>query len=71
VIDSGPGIPPELHSLVFEPFFTTKDVGRGTGLGLDLVQQIVAEQHGGRVTLESRPGHTVFTVSLPLSGFKT
>jgi signal transduction histidine kinase len=66
VIDRGTGIPDGIQSRIFEPFFTTKDVGLGTGLGLDLVQQIVTEQHGGRIALESRPGRTVFTVFLPL-----
>jgi signal transduction histidine kinase len=68
VEDDGPGIPEALRRRVFEPFFTTKGVGEGTGLGLDLVRRIVEARHGGAVSVESRPGRTVFTVRLPLSG---
>jgi len=64
VADSGPGIPEHIQSRVFEAFFTTKKHGEGTGLGLDLCKKIV-DKHGGTITFESRPGHTVFTVSLP------
>jgi two-component system NtrC family sensor kinase len=65
VIDDGPGISPEMLSRVFEPFFTTKEVGMGTGLGLSVSYGIV-EEHGGRLSVESRPGATVFTMELPL-----
>ena len=65
VADDGQGIAPELLEKVFEPFFTTKPVGQGTGLGLSLSRQIVA-QHGGRMHAESEPGKgTCFTVRLP------
>jgi signal transduction histidine kinase len=61
--DNGPGIAPEVQDQVFSLFFTTKpDIG--TGLGLALVRKIV-ESHGGRVSFESEPGHTCFTVTLP------
>lgn len=66
VVDNGAGIPPELQPRIFEAFFTTKLPGEGTGLGLDIVQRIVAQQHGGRVDVESEPGRTVFTVRLPI-----
>ena len=66
VIDNGVGIPPEVQSRIFEAFFTTKPLGEGTGLGLDIVQRIVAQQHGGTVDVESEPGRTVFTVRLPI-----
>jgi signal transduction histidine kinase len=66
IIDNGTGIPPEIQSRIFEAFFTTKPVGEGTGLGLDIVQHIVSQQHGGRVDVESQPGRTVFTVRLPI-----
>jgi len=62
--DNGPGIPSEVMPRIFEPFFTTKKVGEGTGLGLSVSYGIV-QQHGGRLTGESVPGRTVFTVELP------
>jgi signal transduction histidine kinase len=67
--DSGPGIPPDLQSRIFEPRFTTKDgrVQFGLGLGLSISRQIV-EEHNGTISVESRPGHTVFTVVLPVEG---
>jgi len=65
VTDDGPGIPEALHQRVFEPFFTTKPEGEGTGLGLSICMGIVKE-HGGRITLQSAPGHgATFTVELP------
>lgn len=64
IADDGPGIPPELQTRVFEAFFTTKPPGQGTGLGLDLVR-LAIKRHGGDVRLESSPGNTRFTVSLP------
>jgi signal transduction histidine kinase len=66
VIDNGPGIPPEMINRVFDPFFTTKEIGKGTGLGLDIVCQIV-KQHKGNVKVSSVPGNTRFTVSLPMN----
>jgi CheY-like chemotaxis protein len=65
VIDDGPGIPPESLSRIFEPFYTTKTVGMGTGLGLSVSYGIVQE-HGGRLSVQSEPGHTVFTLELPV-----
>jgi signal transduction histidine kinase len=66
VCDSGPGIPPEIQGRIFEPFYTTKAPGEGTGLGLHLVYNIVVLHHRGRVTVQSVPGQTCFTVSLPI-----
>jgi two-component system CheB/CheR fusion protein len=66
VIDSGPGIPPELQTRIMEPFFTTKEVGKGTGLGLSLARTIV-EEHGGKLELTEETGHTCFSFRLPLS----
>ncbi|MCB9245608.1 MAG: cyclic nucleotide-binding domain-containing protein [Flavobacteriales bacterium] len=68
IIDSGPGIPEDIQDKIFDPFFTTKEMGQGTGLGLEVVHQIVQEQHNGRVYLESRPGHTQFMVCIPING---
>ncbi|WP_299432210.1 ATP-binding protein [uncultured Meiothermus sp.] len=63
--DSGPGIPAEIQGRIFDPFFTTKEVGRGTGLGLEMVRRIV-QGHDGTIRVESRPGDTRFQVRLPL-----
>jgi len=65
ITDSGPGISPEHQGRIFEPFFTTKAAGEGSGLGLSISRDIVA-RHGGRISLESQPGRTCFTVHLPL-----
>ncbi|MEM0940725.1 MAG: ATP-binding protein [Bacteroidota bacterium] len=64
--DTGSGIPDEIKDQIFDPFFTTKPVGKGTGLGLENVLQIVKIQHQGLINVESGPGKTVFTVCLPL-----
>jgi signal transduction histidine kinase len=65
VIDDGPGVPVDVQARVFEPFYTTKAVGEGSGLGLSICRDIV-RHHGGEITLDSRPGRTVFAVTLPL-----
>ena len=52
---------------MFDPFFTTKDVGKGAGLGLDVVRTIV-RNHRGSVDVASAPGHTEFRVVLPVAG---
>jgi signal transduction histidine kinase len=64
--DDGAGIPASASQRVFDPFFTTKPPGKGTGLGLNLVYQIVVFDHGGDITFESAPGRTVFRVGLPV-----
>jgi len=66
VIDSGTGIPEDVQENIFDPFFTTKKVGEGTGLGLDVVQQIVT-QHNGSIKVKSKPGRTEFEVCLPIA----
>jgi signal transduction histidine kinase len=65
ITDSGPGIDPDVMHHVFEPFFTTKDVGKGTGLGLDISRRIV-DRHGGTIAFESSPGSTTVRVRLPI-----
>ena len=57
----------DVQARVFEPFFTTKDVGKGTGLGLDISRRIVVDRHGGDISFESRPGATTARVRLPIS----
>lgn len=64
--DSGPGMPPEAQAHAFEPFYTTKDVGKGTGLGLDISRRIIVERHHGEIDIESVPGSTTLRVRLPL-----
>jgi len=64
--DDGPGVPKEIQARIFEPFFTTKGVGKGTGLGLDVVRRLIQRQEGS-VDLESVPGRTEFQVRLPVA----
>jgi signal transduction histidine kinase len=64
--DTGPGMPPQVAERAFEPFYTTKDVGKGTGLGLDIARRIVVDRHGGTITIDPRPGETVLRVRLPV-----
>jgi signal transduction histidine kinase len=63
--DTGAGMPPEVAARAFEAFFSTKDVGKGTGLGLDIARRIVVERHRGEIEIESAPGRTVMRVRLP------
>jgi len=66
VRDNGIGIPPEIKDKLFQPFFTTKPTGEGTGLGLSISYDIVTQQHGGMITVDSRLGEfTEFTIRLP------
>jgi len=67
IIDDGPGIPEEIRSRIFEPFFTTKEMGKGTGLGLEVVQRIV-HQHNGTIKVNSEPGRTALVVCFPING---
>ncbi len=63
IVDNGTGIPEEIRQRIFDPFFTTKPMGQGTGLGLDIVRRLVRHNEGD-ITVESRPGRTVFQVVL-------
>lgn len=65
ITDNGPGIPEEIQSRIFEPFFTTKAPGHGTGLGLHISHDIIANRHHGQLLVESKPGETKFKVILP------
>jgi signal transduction histidine kinase len=65
IIDNGPGIPEEIQSRIFEPFFTTKAPGHGTGLGLHISHDIIANRHHGQLLVDSKPGETRFKVILP------
>jgi two-component system NtrC family sensor kinase len=69
VRDNGIGIPPEDRDKLFQPFFTTKPTGEGTGLGLSISYEIVTQQHGGTITVDSEVGDfTEFTLRLPRRG---
>lgn len=67
IADTGHGIPEENREKIFEPFFTTKEPGKGTGLGMYVVKQII-EEHGGTICLTSSSGQgTVFLITLPVA----
>jgi signal transduction histidine kinase len=66
VEDNGKGIPADLLDRVFDPFVTSKDVGKGTGLGLNISYNIIVFRHAGDIRVESKPGRTCFSVWLPL-----
>ena len=68
--DTGPGMSPQVLARAFEAFYTTKDVGKGTGLGLDIARRIVVERHGGTIGIESQPGDTVLRIRLPVQAPK-
>jgi signal transduction histidine kinase len=68
VADTGPGMPPDVAARAFEAFYTTKEVGKGTGLGLDIARRIVVERHNGTISIDSRPGTTVVRVAIPIRG---
>ena len=64
--DTGSGIEEEHLAKIFDPFFTTKDVGKGTGLGLHIVQSVI-ESHQGKISVDSTVGvGTVFRIELPI-----
>jgi signal transduction histidine kinase len=54
---------------IFDYLFTTKEVGKGTGLGLTIVRQIIVEKHGGSLEVQSKVGQgTEFRIRLPIAG---
>jgi len=66
VTDQGSGISPEHLTKIFDPLFTTKPVGKGTGLGLTIIHDIIQGDFGGRIEVESKVGEgATFTVRLP------
>ena len=66
IADSGKGMPEEVRKRIFEPFFTTKPMGKGSGLGLSISYNIIA-QHQGKIIVNSEPGEgTEFVLSLPV-----
>ena len=72
VRDNGAGIVPEIKDKLFQPFFTTKPTGEGTGLGLSISWDIVTQQHGGTIAVDSVVGKfTEFTIRLPRSRHAT
>ena len=69
VTDNGTGMSAGVQDKIFQPFFTTKPPGEGTGLGLSLAHDIIAQGHGGTLAVESREGQgTTFSVELPANG---
>jgi signal transduction histidine kinase len=66
IVDNGPGIPPEVRASMFDPFFTTKPVGKGSGLGLDIVRRLLTH-NDAEIEVESDAGRTEFRVSLPVA----
>lgn len=72
VRDNGVGMPPDVRAKLFTPFFTTKPTGEGTGLGLSISYDIVVQQHGGTIEVDSRPGEfTEFVIRLPRAAART
>jgi signal transduction histidine kinase len=66
VRDNGVGVPPDVQAKMFTPFFTTKPTGEGTGLGLSISYEIIVQQHGGTITVDSRLDEfTEFVIRLP------
>ncbi|HEX6148163.1 sensor histidine kinase [Nocardioides sp.] len=64
--DTGHGMPPEVAARAYDTFFTTKDVGRGTGLGLDIARRVVVDRHRGEIEIDTSDAGTTLRVSLPL-----
>jgi two-component system NtrC family sensor kinase len=64
--DNGMGIPQRHRDRIFDPFFTTKPSGEGTGLGLSIAHDIVVQEHGGEISVDSQEGkYTEFTIVIP------
>lgn len=65
IIDNGPGVPDDIREQIFYPLVSGRE--GGSGLGLAVAQTLIAQNHG-TIDCESRPGHTVFSIFLPLPG---
>ncbi|MEL7530921.1 MAG: ATP-binding protein, partial [Bacteroidota bacterium] len=65
IIDNGPGIPEDVQGHIFDPFYTTKELGKGTGMGLDVVHKILLH-HRASIEVISEPGRTEFKIVFPL-----
>ncbi|MCF8479359.1 MAG: FIST C-terminal domain-containing protein [Rhodospirillum sp.] len=69
IADSGKGVPPDLRERIFDPFFTTKAVGKGTGQGLSISMDVIANKHGGTLILDpDATGGACFVIRLPVGG---
>ena len=67
ISDNGRGIPNEIRHKIFDPFFTTKELGKGTGLGLNIVYKII-KKHKGNISFDSvENGGTTFIIEFPAS----
>jgi signal transduction histidine kinase len=66
ITDNGTGIPKDILSMIFDPFFTTKKMGEGTGIGLDIVQNVI-KRHNGEIKVNSIPGKTEFIICVPVN----
>jgi C4-dicarboxylate-specific signal transduction histidine kinase len=70
ISDSGTGVPEDKFADIWEPFFTTKELGKGTGLGLPIIKNIVKE-HKGNIIVSNKPeGGACFMIYLPVSAVK-
>jgi signal transduction histidine kinase len=65
VADTGPGLTDEVSARAFDAFYTTKDVGKGTGLGLDIARRVIVERHEGSIELVREGDETVARIRLP------
>jgi signal transduction histidine kinase len=67
IADNGPDIPEQIQQQIFDPFFTTKPVGKGTGMGMSISYQIVAEKHRGKLWCHSAPEQGAeFVIQIPI-----
>ena len=66
IADTGSGMSPQVLARAFDAFYTTKDVGKGSGLGLDISRRIIVERHGGTISIDTEPGATVVRVRIPI-----